>query len=82
MKTLSNSILNEIAKERLMESDATPEFLAELKDLLNKHCRQNIGDMHLEDNGETVVVDGKRIDITADSNLAAIKDIVSFLLLD
>lgn len=66
----------------LTESDATPEFLNDLKNLLNTHCRTDIKDIHLENDGEVVVIDGKKIDITADSNLAAIKDITSFLLRD
>ena len=67
-------------KEDLKESDATPEFLEELKNLLNTYCRQSINSITLEKDeklGEDIVnVDGKKINIEGDSNLAVIKDIL------
>ena len=67
-------------KENLKESDATPEFLEELKNLLNTYCRQSINSITLEKDeklGEDIVnVDGKKINIEGDSNLAVIKDIL------
>ena len=76
----SVEILNNLNEAVLVESDATDEFITELKDLLNKHCRVDIGSMTLEDGGNTVNIDRKKVDITADSNLAAILDIANFLL--
>ena len=76
----SVEILNNLNEAVLVESDATDEFITELKDLLNKYCRVDIGSMALEDGGNTVNIDGKKVDITADSNLAAILDITNFLL--
>ena len=76
----SVEILNNLNESVLVESDATDEFITELKDLLNKYCRVDIGSMTLEDGGNTVNIDGKKVDITADSNLAAILDIANFLL--
>lgn len=76
----SVEILNNLNEAVLVESDATDEFITELKDLLNKHCRVDIRSMTLEDGGNTVNIDGKKVDITADSNLAAILDIANFLL--
>lgn len=66
--------------DELLESDATPEFLEELKNLLNTYCRQSINSITLEKDeklGEDIVnVDGKKINIEGDSNLAVIKDIL------
>ena len=76
----SVEILNNLNEAVLVASDATDEFITELKDLLNKHCRVDIGSMTLEDGGNTVNIDRKKVDITADSNLAAILDIANFLL--
>ena len=73
----------EESAEVLTESDATDEFLNDLKNFLNKYCRVNIESLTLVNGGEAVSLNGtSTIDIGADSNLAAVKDIVSYLLKD
>lgn len=73
-------------KKELKESDATPDFLNDLKDLVNKHTRAEVTDIRFKDgSNEFVEIEFpngyvKTIDIGADSNLAAISDIVSYLL--
>lgn len=73
--------------KKLKESDATPDFLTEFKDLLNKYCRVSIKAIELSDdtNTATIVFDNgytKDINITADSNLAVMKDIIKYLASD
>lgn len=70
---------------KLVESDATPEFLNDLKNLLNTHCRVDISEMRFKDGNSDVVEIvfpngySKTAGIGADSNLAAIRDIVKVL---
>lgn len=73
--------------ENINESDADGVFLNDLKDLINKHTREEIKDIRFKEltrtdfvlieypNGTTV-----EVNITADSNLQAIEDIVKELL--
>lgn len=70
--------------ETLTESDATPEFLNDLAQLLKTHCRTGVSGLNLLDDGETVEVvfdNGakKNVSIEGDSNIAAIKDILHIL---
>lgn len=76
---ISESIIKNLNESVLTESDATEEFITDLKNLLNKYCRVEIGSMTLENNGDIVNIDGKKVDIGGDSNLAAILDIVKYL---
>lgn len=61
-------------------SDATSDFIFDLKRLLNKYCRTSIKEMSLIEDGKTVLIDGCRVDIEANSNLATIQDIMKILL--
>lgn len=61
-------------------SDATSDFIFDLKRLLNRYCRTDIKEMKLIDDGKYVKIDSNKVDIEANSNLATIKDIVKFLL--
>lgn len=70
--------------KKLTESDATPDFLTAFKDLLNKYCRVKIKAIELSDDTDTatIVFDNgytKDISIVADSNLAAMEDILKYL---
>lgn len=76
-----NKILNMLNESELNESsDANQEFLSAFKDLLNKYCRTNINTIELSQDGNTVTVNGKQINIEANSNLATIKAIAEALL--
>ena len=73
--------------KKLTESDATPDFLTEFKNLLNKYCRVSLKDIELSNdtNTATLVFDNgyrKDINITADSNLAVMEDILKYLASD
>ena len=65
---------------KLEESDATPDFINDLKDFLNKYCRQDIKVAELSEDGNTVKLDNIQVNIGADSNLAALYDIVKRLM--
>lgn len=76
-----NKILNMLNESELNESsDANQEFLSAFKDLLNRYCRVNINTIELSQDGNTVTVNGKQINIEANSNLATIKAIAEALL--
>lgn len=66
--------------EKLEESDATKDFVEDLKNFLNKHCRQDIKVAELSEDGNIVTLDNIKVNIGADSNLAAVLDIVNKLL--
>lgn len=61
-------------------SDATADFVFDLKRLLNRYCRTSIKEMSLIEDGKYIKIDGNRIDIEANSNLATINDVTKFLL--
>lgn len=72
----------EESKELVTESsDATEEFINDLGELLKKHTRANVASLKLDNEGNKVTITfnngaTKEVDIEADSNTAAIQDIV------
>lgn len=73
--------------QNLKESEATEEFLGDLKDLINTHTRETLQDIQLINEGPDTFAKvifsngyGVDINITADSNLQAIVDICNKLL--
>lgn len=61
-------------------SDATADFVFDLKRLLNRYCRTSIKEMSLIEDGKYIKIDDNKVDIEANSNLATIQDIVKHLL--
>lgn len=85
------ALQGKLNESKLQESDATPEFLNDVKDLINKHLRvSEIETIELKDGkdikdyleGEEFIIitfkDGmvKQINVTGDSNLSLLRDIL------
>lgn len=85
------ALQGKLQERKLVESDATPEFLEDLKNLINNHLRvdtiesiQVVDGSDIKDylKGEDILVitfeagATKQINVTGDSNLAVVRDVL------